>query len=181
MSQSVRNIFRDSRENNVPHYSQNIRLKIIHYTCCLNLSSVGKRLKKSMQQVLALRQSRYFFLISVITLEKICQKHTDSISHIERMVNVLSEYPTKITITNASIDKQLTLKRVYIYKIQNTDLEIGVSGVLLRILFYFEARRCSRQTVSVYALRINLLNIMIQRTLLRGRGTSIINEVKPIK
>ena len=60
MSQSVRNIFRDLRENIVPYYSQNIRLKIIHYTCCLNLSSVGKRLKKSMQQVLALRQSRYF-------------------------------------------------------------------------------------------------------------------------
>ena len=57
------------------------------------------------------------------------------------------------------------------------DLEIGVSGVLLRILFYFEARRCSRQTGSVYALRINLLNIMIQRTLIRGRGTSIIMKL----
>ena len=32
------------------------------------------------------------------------------------------------------MDKQITLKRVYIYKIENTDLEIGVSGVLLRIL-----------------------------------------------
>ena len=64
--------------------------------------------------------------------------------------------PTKLT--NASIDKQITLKRVYIYRIENTDLEKGVSGVLLRILFYFEARRCSRQTGSVYALRINLLN-----------------------
>ena len=54
-SQSVRN--RDLRENIVPYYSQNIRLKIrpIRYTCCLNLSSVGKRLKKSMRQVLALR------------------------------------------------------------------------------------------------------------------------------
>ena len=31
------------------------------------------------------------------------------------------------------------MKRVYIYKIENTDLEIGVSGVLLRIIFYFEA------------------------------------------
>ena len=57
------------------------------------------------------------------------------------------------------------------------DLEIGVSGVLLRILFYFEARRCSRQTGSVYALRINLLNILIQRTLIRGRGTSIIMKL----
>ena len=56
---------------------------------------------------------------------------------------------------------QVTLKRDYIYKIKNTDLEIGVSGVSLRILFYFEARRCSRQPGSLYALRINLLNIMI--------------------
>ena len=113
MSQSVRIIFRDSRENIVPYYSQNIRLKVIHYTCCLNLGSVGKRLKKSMQQVLALRQSRYV-LISAITL-KICQKHRDSISHIERTVNVLCGDPTKIT--NASIDRQITLKRDYIYKI----------------------------------------------------------------
>ena len=44
MSQSVRNIFRDSHGNIVLYYSQNIRLKIIHYTFCLNLSSVGKRL-----------------------------------------------------------------------------------------------------------------------------------------
>ena len=50
------------------------------------------------------------------------------------------------------------MKRVYIYKIGNKDLKIGVSGVLLRILFYFEARICSRQNGSVYALRINLLN-----------------------
>ena len=100
-------------------------------------------------------------------------------------MNVLGKDPTKITITNASLDKQITLKRDYICKIENTDLEIGVSGVLLRILFYFEARRCSRQTGSVYALRINLLNILIQKTSLRGRGTSIVmklnesnNEVK---
>ena len=98
-------------------------------------------------------------------------------THIERTVNVLGEGPTKITITNASLAKQITLKRDYIYRIENTDLEIGVSGVLLRILFYFEARRCSRQTGSVYALRINLLNIMIQKTLLRGRGTSIIMKL----
>ena len=97
------------------------------------------------------------------------------------MVNVLGEDPTKIKITNAGIDKQIILKRDYIYKIENTDLEIGDSGVLLRILFYFEARRCSRQTSSVFALLINLLNIMIQRTLLRGRGTSTINEVKRIE
>ena len=35
----------------------------------------------------------------------------------------------KITIINASIYKQITLKRDYIYKIENTDLEIGFSGV----------------------------------------------------
>ena len=93
MSQSVRNIFRDSRENIAPYYSQNIPLKKFHCTCCLYLSSVGKRLKKSMQQVLALRQSRYF-LIPAITL-KICQKHSDSSSHIERTVNSLGEDPTK--------------------------------------------------------------------------------------
>ena len=78
---------------------------------------------------------------------------------------------------NASIDKQIILKRDYIYKIENTDLELGVSGVLLRILIYFEARRCSRQTGLVYALRINLLNLIIQKTLLRGRGTSIIMKL----
>ena len=38
------------------------------------------------------------------------------------MVNVLGEGPIKITITNASIDKQITLKRDYIYQIENTDL-----------------------------------------------------------
>ena len=100
-----------------------------------------------MQQVLALRQNRFFFS-SAVTL-KICQKHRDSTSHIERTVNVFGDGSTEITITNASIDKQITLKRDYIYKIENTDLEMGVSGVLLRILFYFEARRCSRQTGSV--------------------------------
>ena len=56
-----------------------------------------------------------------ITL-KICQKHSNSTSHIERTVNVLGEGPTKITITNARIEKQITLKRDYIYKIENTDL-----------------------------------------------------------
>ena len=34
-----------------------------------------------------------------------------------------------LTITNAGIDKQKTLKRDYIDNIENTDLEIGVSGV----------------------------------------------------
>ena len=88
----------------------------------------GKTSKNSMQQVLALRQSRFCFWISAITL-KICKKHRDSISHIERTVNILGEDPTKISITNASIDKQITLKRDYIYKIENTDLEIWGSSV----------------------------------------------------
>ena len=89
------------------------------------------------------------------------------------------EHTANVTITNASIDKQITLKRDYIYKFENTDLEIGVSGVLLRILLYFEARKCSRQTGLVYAfhVHINLLNIMIHKTLLRGRGTSIIRKL----
>ena len=60
---------------------------------------------------------------------KIYQKHRDSISHIERTVKVLGEDPTKISITNAFIDKQITLKRDCIYKIENTGLEIGVSVV----------------------------------------------------
>ena len=89
---------------------------------------MGKRLKKRMQQVLALRQNRFFLNICDY-FEKICQKHRDSTSHIERMVNVLGKGPTKITITNASIDKQITWKRDYIYKIEDMVLEIGVSGV----------------------------------------------------
>ena len=44
------------------------------------------------------------------------------------MVNVLDEDTTKMTITDASIDTQITLKRVFIYKIENTDLEIGGSS-----------------------------------------------------
>ena len=36
--------------------------------------------------------------------KKYVTKHRDSISHIERTVNVLGEDPTKTTITNASID-----------------------------------------------------------------------------
>ena len=133
--------------------------------------------------VLALRQNRSFL--------NICD-YFKNMSKAQRFNFTYRAYgkrsrlgSSKIAITNASIDKQITLKRDYIYKIENTDLEIGVSCVLLRILFYFEARRCSRKTGSVYALRINLLNIMIQMTLLRGRGTSIImklnesnNEVK---
>ena len=106
MSQSVQNIFRDSRENIFPYYSQNIGLKIIHYTYCLNLSSVGKRLKKSMQQVLALRQSRYFFFKYLPLLKKYVKSTEIQFSHMERTANVLGEDPTKITITNASIDNK---------------------------------------------------------------------------
>ena len=73
---------------------------------------MGKRLKKSMQQVLALRQKRFF--LNICDCFKLCQKHRDLTSHIERAVNVLGMGPTKITITNASIDKQITLKRDYI-------------------------------------------------------------------
>ena len=140
----------------------------------MNLS--GKTSEEKYAASLGTKAKQIFFQISAINL-KIYQRHRDSTLHIKRTVNVLGEDPTKITITIASIDKQITLKRDYTYKIENTDLEIGVAGVLLRILFYFEARRCSRQTGSMYALRNNLLNIMIQRTLLRGRGTSIIMKL----
>ena len=66
-----------------------------------------------------------FFKISAITLKKI--KSTEIKFHIiECTVNVLGEDPTKIKVTNASIDNQITLKRDYIYKIEKTDLEKGV-------------------------------------------------------
>ena len=61
ISQSVRNIFRDSRENIVPYFSQNIRLIIIHHTWCLNLSSVGKRLKKKYAASLSTKAKQIFF------------------------------------------------------------------------------------------------------------------------
>ena len=92
---------------------------------------------KTSEEKYAAKAKQIFFKYLRL-LWKICQKHRDSISHIERAVNVFGEDPTKITMTNASIDKQITLKRDFIYKIENTDLEIGVSGVLLSILFYFE-------------------------------------------
>ena len=56
MSQSVRNVFRDYWK-----LLFHIIAKTYGFTSCLNLSSVGKRLKKSMQQVLALIQIRFFF------------------------------------------------------------------------------------------------------------------------
>ena len=119
MSQSVGNIFRDTRENIVPYYSQNIRLKIIHYTCCLNLSSVVKTSEETFAASLGTKAKQIFF--KHLRLLKKFVKSTDIQFHI----NVLGENPTKITISNESIDKQITLKRVYIYKIENTDLEIG--------------------------------------------------------
>ena len=67
-------------------------------------------------------------------LLKRCQRDRDSISHIEHKLYVLGEDPSKITITNASIDKLKALKRDYIYNIENRDLEMRVSGILLRIL-----------------------------------------------
>ena len=88
------------------------------------------------------------------------------------MVNVLGEDPTKITITNASIDKQITLKRDYIYKIENRYFRRFITYTIP-----FWSTYMFSQTGLVYALRINLLNIMIQKTLLRGRGTSIIMKL----
>ena len=41
------------------------------------------------------------------------------------------------TITNANIDKRITLKRDYIYKIENTDREIGVSGIFFTYTILF--------------------------------------------
>ena len=120
----------------------------------MNLKFSGKTSEEKYAASLGTKANQIFFLNIYGNIKKICQKHRDSISHIECKVNVLGEDPTKITI----IDKQITLKHGYVYKIENADLEIGVSGVLLRILLYFEARRCSRQTGSFYALRINLLN-----------------------
>ena len=142
----------------------------------LNLSSVGKRLKKSMQQVSALRQSRYFLNICNYFKNMSKAQRLYLTSHIERTVNVLGESPTKITITNASIDKQITLKRDYIYKIEIKDLEIGFQRFITYTILFWSTK-CSRQTGSGYALRINLLNIMIQKKLLRGRGTSIIMKL----
>ena len=78
------------------------------------INSVGKCLMKSMQQVLALRQSRLFKYLRL--LFKTCQKHRDSISHIERTVNVLGGDLIKITITNASIDKQKNFEAWRDYK-----------------------------------------------------------------
>ena len=109
----------------------------------------GKAYEEKYAASLGTKAKQIFLNICDYFKNNMSKARRDSISHIERTVNVLGEDPTKITISNASIDKQTTLKRVYICKIENTDLEIGVLGVLLRIPFYFEARKCSRQTGSV--------------------------------
>ena len=40
-----------------------------------------------------------------------------------------------------TIDKQNTLRHDCIYNIENSDLEIGVSGVYLHLLYYFDTHR----------------------------------------
>ena len=50
------------------------------------------------------------------------------------------------------------LRRDCICKIENTDQEIGVSGLYLHLLLYFDTHRCSSLTGSFYTLCINLLN-----------------------
>ena len=64
MSQSVANISRDSRENIFSCYSQNIRLKIIHYTCCVNWSS-----EEISAASIGTKAKQIFFTL------KICQQH----------------------------------------------------------------------------------------------------------
>ena len=63
------------------------------------------------------------------------------------------------------IDKQIGLRRDCIYNIENTNLEIGVLSICLYLLQCFEMHKRS------CLLRFNRL---IQRSLLRGRGTSIV-------
>ena len=53
-------------------------------------------------------KAKQIFLNICDYFKKICQKHRDSTS-IERTVNVRSEGPTKITITNVSMDKRVTI------------------------------------------------------------------------
>ena len=72
----------------------------------------GKMPGETYAASLGTKAKQILFLTSANTL-KICQNHRDSISHIERTVNVLSEDPIKIEITNAGIDKQMILKRDY--------------------------------------------------------------------
>ena len=72
------------------------------------LTFSGKTSEEKYAASLGIKAKQIFFNICDY-FKKICQKHRDSTSHIERTVNVLSEGPTKITITNASIDKRVTI------------------------------------------------------------------------
>ena len=98
MSQSVRNVFRD-----VPYYSQNIWLYKL-----FELKFSGKTSEEKYAASLGTNPKQIFLNICDY-FKKICQKHRDSHSHIERTVNVRGEGPTKITISNASIDKRVTI------------------------------------------------------------------------
>ena len=68
-----------------------------------------------MQQVLALKRADCFKYMRILL--KRCQNHRDLLSYIERTVNVFGEDPTKLTLLNASIDRQKPLKHDYIYNI----------------------------------------------------------------
>ena len=51
---------------------------------------------KSSEEKYAASLGTYFFFLNICNyFKKICQKHRDSASHIERTVNVLGEGPTK--------------------------------------------------------------------------------------
>ena len=53
-----------------------------------------------------------------------------------------------------TIDKQKTLRRDYIYNIENTDIEIGISGVYLHLLLYYFGMH---DLLILHVLHINLL------------------------
>ena len=75
------------------------------YNCkLLELKFSGKTSEEKYAASLGTKAKQIFFNICDYFKKKICQKHRDSTSHIERTVNVLGEGSTKITITNASID-----------------------------------------------------------------------------
>ena len=71
------------------------------------------------------------FFLNICDYFKICQKHTDSTSHIEHTVNVLGEGPTKITITNIYILNVATLDETIIpsclhFSMQNIEQSRGL-------------------------------------------------------
>ena len=75
MSQSVRNIFRDSHENIVPYISQNIRLEIIHYTVYMLFEQKisGKTSEEKYAASNGTKAKQIFF--NICDYLKICQKH----------------------------------------------------------------------------------------------------------